>query len=44
MVAELEREAGRQFVEKGNVLVPPPPDQLESRGVDQEIADLAGSR
>jgi hypothetical protein len=36
-------ESGRQFVEKGNTLVPPPPDQPDTRGMDQDIADLAGS-
>src|SRR5260370_1573400 len=36
-------ESGRQFVERGNTLVPPPPDQPDTRGMDQDIADLAGS-
>jgi hypothetical protein len=36
-------ETGRQFVEKGNVLVPPSPDVPDTRGMDKDIADLAGS-
>lgn len=36
-------EHGRQFVEKGNILVPPPPDVPDTRGMDEDIADLAGS-
>jgi hypothetical protein len=36
-------ESGRQFVEKGNILVPPPPDVPDTRGMDEDIADLAGS-
>ncbi|MEZ2310802.1 hypothetical protein AB6809_29580 [Paraburkholderia sp. RCC_158] len=36
-------EGGRQFVEKGNILVPPPPDAVDTRGLDDDIAELAGS-
>ena len=36
-------EGGRQFVEKGNILVPPPPDVPDTRGMDDDIAELAGS-
>jgi hypothetical protein len=36
-------ECGRQFVEKGSMLVPPSPDQPDTGGKDQDIADLAGS-
>jgi hypothetical protein len=30
-------------VEKGSMLVPPPLDQPDTRGMDQNIADLADS-
>jgi len=36
-------DTGRQFMEKGNFLTPLPPNQVDTRGMDQDIADLAGS-
>jgi hypothetical protein len=36
-------ESGRHFVEKGSMLVPPPLEQPDTRGMDQNIADLADS-
>jgi hypothetical protein len=36
-------EGGRQFVERDNVLLPPPPDVPDTRGMDEEIQDIAGS-
>ncbi|WP_155753730.1 hypothetical protein [Burkholderia anthina] len=36
-------QGGRQFVERGNLLVPPPPDAVDVRGMDEEAADVAGS-
>ncbi|WP_174986198.1 hypothetical protein [Burkholderia lata] len=36
-------QGGRQFVERGNLLVPPPPDAVDTRGMEEEVADIAGS-
>ncbi|NTX17906.1 hypothetical protein [Burkholderia cepacia] len=36
-------QGGRQFVERGNLLVPPPPDAVDVRGMEEEVADIAGS-
>jgi hypothetical protein len=36
-------ESGRQFVQKASTPVPPPPDQPDTRGMDKDVADLAGS-
>ncbi|CAG9229409.1 hypothetical protein [Burkholderia vietnamiensis] len=36
-------QGGRQFVERGNILVPPPPDAVDVRGMDEEVVDIAGS-
>ncbi|VWD44619.1 hypothetical protein BLA50215_05645 [Burkholderia lata] len=36
-------QGGRQFVEHGNILVPPAPDAVDVRGMDEEAADVAGS-
>jgi hypothetical protein len=34
---------GPMFVEHGNKLVPRPPDVPDTRGMDPDVADLAGS-
>ncbi|MDP9155324.1 MAG: hypothetical protein M3O74_13850 [Pseudomonadota bacterium] len=36
-------EDGRRFLEHGNVLVPPPPDAVDTRGLEKGVSDLAGS-
>ncbi|WP_175716191.1 hypothetical protein [Burkholderia anthina] len=36
-------QGGRQFIERGNTLVPPPPDAVDVRGMDEEAADVAGN-
>lgn len=36
-------QEGGQFVERGNILVLPPLDSVDVRGMEDEMADIAGS-
>lgn len=36
-------QSGRQFVERGNLFVPPPPDAVDVRGMEEDVAEIAGS-
>ncbi|WP_175918306.1 hypothetical protein [Burkholderia pyrrocinia] len=36
-------QGGRQFIERGNILITPSPDAVDTRGMEEEVADIAGS-